>query len=153
LVYCRQAGDKALVRSAYREAAAYFEQALRALRQLPEQRVVHEQGIDLRFALRSALLPSGDFGRMLACLREAETLAEALDDQHRLGRVSRLPSFHFWSMAAQAQATPAGQRAIALATASGDLVRQALANLNLGFAYLAWGDYRQAIDCFDQTMA
>src|SRR5262249_42614642 len=56
-------------------------------------------------------------------------------------------------MGAHDQAITAGQRAIALATASGDLVRQALANLNLGFAYLAWGDYRQAIDCFDQTMA
>ena len=30
LAYCHQAGDKALARSAYREAAGYFEQALSA---------------------------------------------------------------------------------------------------------------------------
>ena len=38
LAYCRQAGEKALARSAYREAVGYFEQALSALAHLPEQR-------------------------------------------------------------------------------------------------------------------
>ena len=38
LVYCRQAGEKAMARSAYCEAVGYFEQALRALPHLPEQR-------------------------------------------------------------------------------------------------------------------
>ena len=35
LAYCRQAGDKAAARSAYREAVAYFEQALTALAASP----------------------------------------------------------------------------------------------------------------------
>ena len=35
LAYCRQAGEKAMARSAYREAVAYFEQALGALQHLP----------------------------------------------------------------------------------------------------------------------
>ena len=35
LVYCRQAGEKALARSAHREAVGYFEQALSALPHLP----------------------------------------------------------------------------------------------------------------------
>ena len=85
LAYCRQAGEKAMARSAYREAVGYFEQALSALPHLPEQRDTREQAIDLRLALRSALLPSGDFGRILAYLREAEALAVALDDPRRLG--------------------------------------------------------------------
>ena len=66
LAYCRQAGEKAMARSAYREAVGYFEQALSALPHLPEQRDTREQAIDLRLALRSALAPSGDFGRILA---------------------------------------------------------------------------------------
>ena len=66
LVYCRQAGEKAVARSAYREAVGYFEQALSALAHLPEQRDTREQAIDLRLALRSALFPSGDYGRILA---------------------------------------------------------------------------------------
>ena len=56
LAYCRQAGEKALARSAYREAVGSFEQALSALPHLPEQRDTREQAVDLRLALRSALL-------------------------------------------------------------------------------------------------
>ena len=51
------------------------------------------------------------------------------------------------------QAIAAGQRSLALATASGDVVLHALANQRLGFAYEARGDYRRAIDCFRQTVA
>src|SRR4029450_3499855 len=74
LAYCRQAGEKAMARPAYREAVGYFEQALSALPHLPKQRGTREQAIDVRLALRSALLPSGDWRRVLACLREAEDL-------------------------------------------------------------------------------
>jgi tetratricopeptide (TPR) repeat protein len=119
LEYFRQAGEKAMARSAHREAVGYFEQALSAIVHLPEQRHTLEQAIDLRLALRSALWPSGDLGRILAYLREAETLAEAL----------------------------------ALATASGEVVLQAQANQRLGQAYQAQGDYRRAIDCLRQSVA
>ena len=61
--YLRQAGEKAMARSAHREAVGYFEQALSALSQLPETRDTREQAIDLRLALRSALRPLGDFAR------------------------------------------------------------------------------------------
>src|SRR5262249_47352055 len=150
LVYCRQAGEKALARSAYREAVGYFEQALRALPQVPETR---EQAIDLRLALRTAHLPSGDSERLLACLREAESLAAALDDPRRLGQVSVLLSIHFSGRGAHEQAVTAAQRALALATADGEVVMQALANFSLGHAYQTQGDYRRAIDCFRQTVA
>src|SRR4029434_6579287 len=63
LVYCRQAGEKAMARSAHREAVGSFEQALSALEHLPETRDTHEQTIDLRLALCTALLPLSDFGR------------------------------------------------------------------------------------------
>ncbi len=48
LAYSRQAGARAAARSAYREAVAYFEQALAALAHLPERRDTLEQAIDLR---------------------------------------------------------------------------------------------------------
>ena len=68
LTYFRQAGEKAMGQSAYREAIGYFEQALSALPHLPEQRHTREQAIDLRLALRSALQPSGALGRILEVL-------------------------------------------------------------------------------------
>ena len=89
LVYARQAGDKAMARSAYREAVEYFEQALRVLQHLPEQRETREHAIDLRIILRSALIALGDTQRAMACLREAEALAATLDDPRRLGWVLR----------------------------------------------------------------
>jgi tetratricopeptide (TPR) repeat protein len=132
---------------------AYFEQALSALQHLPEQRDTIEQAVDLRLALRSALWPSGALGRILAALREAEPLAAILDDPRRLGRVSTLLSLHFWNMGAYDEAVASAQRSLALATARGDVVLQALANKNLGQAYQAQGDYRRAIDCLGQTVA
>jgi class 3 adenylate cyclase/tetratricopeptide (TPR) repeat protein len=88
LMYLRQSGAKAFARSASREALTYFEQALPILAHLPETRETLEQAIDIRFELRTALLPLADFGRIEGYLREAEILARRLDDQRRLGWVS-----------------------------------------------------------------
>jgi predicted ATPase len=55
VAYCRQAGAKAMIHSAYREAVASFEQALEALSQLPVRPDTQAQAIDLRLDLRSAL--------------------------------------------------------------------------------------------------
>jgi class 3 adenylate cyclase/tetratricopeptide (TPR) repeat protein len=153
LAYCWQAGEKTMARSASHEAVGYFEQALSTLPHLPEQRATLEQAIDLRLALRAALFPLGDLGRMLAILREAEALAQALDDPRRLARVfvSLAPYFNF--RGAYDQAIAAAQRALTLATAGGEVVLQAVANQFLGQAYLAQGDYRRAIDCLGQTVA
>jgi tetratricopeptide (TPR) repeat protein len=153
LAYARQAGEKAMARSAHREAVGSFEQALSALPHLPAERDTREQAIDLRLALRSALRPLGDVGRILACLREAESMAAVLDDPRRLGQVSAFLSNYFYIMGAHDQAIAAGQRALALATASGECVLHAMANHYLSAAYQAQGDYRRAIDCLVQTMA
>ena len=153
LTYCRQAGEKAMARSAHREAVEYFEQALSALAHLPEQRDTCEQAIDLRFALRTGAPSARRFGAYPGSLREAEALAVALDDPRRLGQVSSFCQAHFCLMGAYDQAIAAAQRTLALATASGDVVLHALANQYLGLAYLAQGDYRQAIDCLRQTVA
>jgi DNA-binding winged helix-turn-helix (wHTH) protein/tetratricopeptide (TPR) repeat protein len=153
LAYCRQAGEKALARPAYREAVGYFEQALSTLQHLPEQRDTHAQAIDLRLALRAALRPSGDSGRILAYLREAEALAEALDDPHRLGQISIALSACFCFMGAYDQAIATGQRALALAMAGDNVTLQAMANQRLGESYHAQGDYRRAIDRLGQTVA
>ena len=151
LAYCRQAGEKAMARSAHREAVGYFEQALSALAHLPETRDRREQAIDLRLALRSALFPSGDSERIVTYLRQAETLAAALNDPRRLGQIAGFLSAHFRNRGAYDQSIAAAQRALTLATADQDVVLQALVNQNLGAAYWAQGDYLRAIDCLGQT--
>ena len=153
LAYCRQAGQKAMARSVHREAVGSFEQALSALAHLPENRDTRGEAIDLRLALRNALFPSGDLGRILAYLREAEALAAALDDPRRMGQVSLFLSNCFRHLGEHDQAIAAAQRALAVATAGGEVVQQALASYYLGRAYHIQGDYRQAIDYLGQTLA
>jgi DNA-binding NtrC family response regulator/tetratricopeptide (TPR) repeat protein len=153
LVYCRQAGEKALARSAHREAVGYFEQALSARAHLPDQRTTCEQAIDLQLALYTALRAFGEFARALMALREAEALAESLDDARRLAQVCVFLSNHFRIMGAFDQTIAAAQRALTLATASGDVVLHALVNLRLGQAYKGQDDYRRAIDYLVQSLA
>src|SRR5262245_9452659 len=120
LAYCRQAGAKAATRSAYREAVAYFEQALTAIGHLPAHRETLEQGIDLRLDIRSALLALGELGAIFDHLREAEALATALNDQRRLGWISAYMTNAVIGTSDQDCAVEFGQRALTIATASGD---------------------------------
>jgi tetratricopeptide (TPR) repeat protein len=131
----------------------YVEAALSVLPHLPETRATREQAIDLRLALRTALHLSGDLGRLLTVLREAEALAMALDDPRRLGQITVSLTVYFRHMGMYDQAIVAAQRALALATTSGDGSLHALAHLYLGIAYQAQGDYRRAFDALGQTVA
>jgi tetratricopeptide (TPR) repeat protein len=153
MAYCRQAGEKAMARSAHREATGYFEQALSALAHLPETRDTREQAIDLRLALRSALFPSGNSERILGYLREAETIAAALDDPRRLSHIAGFLSVHFRNIGAYDQAVATAQRALVLATTSEDVVLHALAHQRLGVTYQSKGDYRRAINDLRHSVA
>jgi len=95
LTYFRQAGARAMTRSANQEAASCFEQALVALQHFPESRDTLAQAIDLRLELRNALVQF-DLERVLTYLREAETFAEALGDHRRLGWVLARLAQSFW---------------------------------------------------------
>jgi tetratricopeptide (TPR) repeat protein len=153
LAYYQQAGDKAMARSAFREAVACFEQALTALRHLPEQRHTQAQAIDLCGDLSHALQALGEFGRRLASLREAATLAEALGDQRRLGQICTNMAHALWTVGDYDNALMCSQRALTLAAATGDAVQQARVNGYLGTVYCSLGDYRRAIDVFRQAIS
>jgi tetratricopeptide (TPR) repeat protein len=157
LPYWQRAGQLALERSAHREAVASLEQGLEALTHLPQTRTTLEQAIDLRLALRSAFnvgnVSGSDFERTLAYLREAEALAVALDDPHRLAEILLFLSRHFSFMGAHDQAIAAAQRVLTLVSASGDVALHARAHQRLGMIALWQGNYQRAIDCMGWTMA
>jgi DNA-binding NtrC family response regulator/tetratricopeptide (TPR) repeat protein/ABC-type thiamine transport system ATPase subunit len=153
LTYCRQAGVKATKRSAYRGAVPYLEQALGALRHLPDSRDTIEQAIDLRFDLRNALSALGDHAPVLAHLHKAATLAQALGDQHRLGLVFSYMTRQFWQIADFDRALAAGERALAIAAALGDFGLQVATHSFLGQAYYFLGDYRRALDILGRNVA
>ena len=151
--YLRQAGQHAARRGAHQEAVAFYEQALQALGQLPTTPETQAQAIDLRLDLRTSLLPLGAFRRILDYLCEAETLAEALADRYRLGQVADYMTNHFMSTGDYDRAIASGQRTLALAAALGDFALQVKAHQHLGRAYLAKGDYRQAVDFLQRNVA
>jgi tetratricopeptide (TPR) repeat protein len=144
--FLRQAGAKAAARSAYREAAADFEQALEALGHLSETDDTLRHGIDLRFELRSSLQALGEHERVVQHLRDAETLAAALDDRARLGWASAYLSQYLWRMGEPQRAEELGERTLVIAAEIGDLALQAVATFFLGQGYFIIGAYGRAIE-------
>ncbi len=150
--YLYQAGARALDRSAHREAASYFEQALAALAHLPATRETREQAVDLRLGLRNSLVPLGEIEAVFGHLRDAEKLASALGDQLRLARVSIATSHHFLVTGNAAEARRCGQRAFDISATLGNLPLQVTVNLYLGAACLGVGELRQAEEHLGRTV-
>jgi class 3 adenylate cyclase/tetratricopeptide (TPR) repeat protein len=143
VTYLRQAGAKALARSAYREAATCFEQALAALHPLPDTRQKIEHAIDLRLDLRQSLFPLGELATGLGYLQEAEGLARTLDDPRRLGWVSAYMSGHHVHTGGHVtEVRTLAQRVEAIAERLGDVPLQIAAQYYLAAASHLAGDYR-----------
>ena len=149
--YARRATQKSHARSAYREAAAFCEQVILALQHLPDDVGSIERNIDARLELRSALAPLGEHDRMLTCLQEAESLAEALGDARRQATAAALLVDLFWRLGLYDQAIEANTRALAFAEASGDVGVQILATYYVGNAYWGRNDYRAAVRMWGRT--
>ena len=152
VTYLHQAGMKATARLAYREAVADFDQALDALRHLPESRTRTEQAIDLHISASVALGSMGTFAQGVEHDREAEALAEALGDGRRQGRALGRLSLNTWMAGDPDRALELAQRSLVLATAHDDVPFQALANLRLGMVGQVIGEYRRAADRLRQAV-
>jgi predicted ATPase/class 3 adenylate cyclase len=151
--YHRQAGGKAMEQSAYPAVVASYEQALAALEHLPHERERLEQAIDLRLALRQALTALQEGERALTHLHTAETLATALNDQRRLGRVFQSLVAAYRGVGDTARALTYSQRCRALATTLGDVELQIGSNQRLGQIYYDLGDYHRAMECMRSNVA
>ena len=146
--YLRRAGVKAYADGAHREAVACFERALAALGQLPPTSEQIGRAIDLRFELRTALLPLGEVERGLQYVREAERLADELGDPRRLAQLAAYRIGQLYFMGAHAQAWEAGQRALELRDTFDDVALRVTINTYLGQVLHSLGDYRRAADFF-----
>jgi tetratricopeptide (TPR) repeat protein len=110
----RQAAEQAAANGAYRQAVAYFEQAISSIEQRPRHADTQRQTIDLQFDLSNALLALGYLARASGHLREAASLAETLDDGRRLGQACALLPFAYGLAGAYQRANAAGRRAMAV---------------------------------------
>jgi class 3 adenylate cyclase/tetratricopeptide (TPR) repeat protein len=144
--YCRQAGEKARHRGAWREALTRFEQALDALGHLPEHPDAGELAIELHHRLGAMLSMVGEHARSLTLLGEAEARARRLDDRARLGGVlSRMVTVRM-IVGDVAGALAAGREALELAARLGDPALYVHASYRLGQVYAGIGNYRRAAE-------
>src|SRR6267142_5478392 len=144
LVYNRQVGARAVLHAANIEAVQAFQDALAALKRLPETPETREQAIDLRLDLRPPLLQLGRLDDVLSVSREAERLAGDLGDEPRLARVyTYLINYHYLKGETK-QAIEYGQRCLEVGRTTGDPALQGLARQYMGQSYHAQGDYGRA---------
>ena len=146
VTYCQQAGARANDRAAFREAVAYFDQALQALAHLPESGDTRMLALEIRLAVARPLPALGEYGRQLTLLGEAEALARALDDRVRLVRVLALKVNTLNMTGDPDGAIATGRQALALAAALGDSALQEQASHHLGQIYYFLGDFGRAAE-------
>ena len=151
--YLADAGAAAAARSAHREAATCFEQALDALRRLPASRDTTEQTIDLRFHLRHSCVPLRDHGRMLEHLRLVEVETRQIGDQRRRGWAFAYLTHALLLSGDSAAAIDAGLEGLAIAAGLGDSALHESASLYLG-QVLHWvGAYPRAVALLRQNVS
>src|SRR5262245_48276005 len=153
VTYLRLAGAQAANRGAYREAVAFFEQALADLAWLPHTRQTLELGVDLRFDLRDWLMPLGELIRLEDYVREADELAGELRDDRRQGLAIGHLSHHCSSTGQPRRAIDLGYGAAEIATRLADPTLIVLANFNLGQAHHHVGENHAAIDYLRRNVA
>ncbi len=144
--YQRQAGSKAMSRSAFSEALSSYQRALAALDNCPESQAKIERTVDLHLDARNALFLLGDLPGVGEHLLAAENLLERLDDPQRTARVLNFLNSYYGLVGDPVRAIEIGQRALSLSTVRADPAASAVTYYYLGAAYNKTGQYRQAIE-------
>jgi DNA-binding SARP family transcriptional activator/tetratricopeptide (TPR) repeat protein len=151
--YLRQAGLKAAARSALQDARASFEQALGGLEALPESQSTLEQGFEIRLELRTALAQLGEVRQQLERLREAEALAEQLNDDRRRGRVWAVMTNNHSTLGELDEALASGARALEIAGRLGDLRLRIFTTAYLEAVHYFRGEYERAVELATDNLA
>ena len=149
--YLQQAGTAAMDSAAVHEAVALFERALIAGSHLPQSGQSLQTDIDLRFDLRNALWSIGEFERILTILKQAQQMADKLDDAPRTGWISVYTSASLWQLGRSAQALAAANDALAISSKTNDLALSVGSRFYLGCATVTSGDCDSAITIFQET--
>jgi class 3 adenylate cyclase/tetratricopeptide (TPR) repeat protein len=151
--YLRQAGLKAFARRATSEARAWFDRALEVLTALPESPSTLSQALDIRLELRLVLNSLGEARQALQRTREAEAIAERLDDDRRRGRVCALATNVYTLLGDLDEALRSGTRALELAGRLGDLRLRILGTSYLEQVHYYRGDYERVVQLGADNLA
>ncbi|MET4325543.1 class 3 adenylate cyclase/tetratricopeptide (TPR) repeat protein [Bradyrhizobium sp. i1.15.2] len=143
-VHGRAAAQKCLARSAFSDAATYFQTAMKSLDMMPTGPSREARAIDVRIEARSAFMASGLVAEWFELGREAERRANVIDDTARkiAAMTVRAAAQNFYGTPIEAVAT--GEQIVSLAEHGGDLGWLNVALYGLGQAYFLAGRYREA---------
>jgi len=153
VLYLRQAGHKAGARSALRDARTRYEQALDILEALPVNQSTLEQGFEIRLELRTVLTQLAELRAALERLREAETLSERLNDDHRRVRVCSVLMTLHTLLGNMDEAVATGTRALEMAGRLGDLRLRILTTSYLEQAQYYRGEYERVVELATDALA
>jgi DNA-binding SARP family transcriptional activator/class 3 adenylate cyclase len=142
--YWATAARLAHARWANRESADFFDLALGAIDELPRTPATLQSAVDVRFEIKNALTPLGEFDRIVGHLRAARTLIAQLDDPQRLCRFNLHMSQVLGLSGKSHEAIEFGQEAEILARSFNDPQLLIEATVFLATAYFTIMDYRQA---------
>ncbi len=144
--YLKQAGEKAVSRSSFRNAVVWYDRGLQALRNLPVEPTVLRDSVDVRVNMRNALFVLGDFPQGIRYLEEAKEAAITLKDQARLGTVLNLITAH-WNIAGNSErAVVSAKEAVNYTKAPENIDIHIVAHYFLGVAYHNLGLYDPAVE-------
>jgi class 3 adenylate cyclase/tetratricopeptide (TPR) repeat protein len=146
VLYLRQAGVKAAALSALPDALAWLDQALGLLEALPQSQPNLEHAFEIRLELRAVLFQLGDARRVLERLREAEALAERLNDNNRRGQACAFLTNIYWLLGEPDEALATGMRGLVIAERLGDSRLRILITTFLTQTHYGRGDYDQAVE-------
>jgi len=143
--YSRRAGTRELERSAAREALIYFEQARRALQELPDGAERARQEADICFDQRNALFALGEFEAMGQVLTDACALSERIGDKRRVGWALAYRAHRHSFLADHDAAKEMGERAGSIGVELNDLGLMVVSTYYLGQANWFAGDVQSAV--------
>lgn len=138
--FLRQAGDKSVRRSAYREAVRFYDAAVNILSQFPGRATARDLAVELRLRLRPPLGAIASFDRAFEHLRLAEQAVEQRRDKRRLVPIAIHKSYVLSSQGKIEDSLVSAQRARELAATAGDYLARLEADLAYGQACAFRGD-------------
>jgi len=153
VAYLRQTGLRVIARAASREAIPHLEQALGAVRHLPESRETTELAVDIHLDLVRALGVLAEWARAWEHLHEADVRARTLGDQHRLGRIATAMMIQSLLTGAYSEAVRFGHEALSIARTLGDRLIEVVATSLLGAAHFARGELNDAASFLERNVA
>lgn len=142
--YGRASAQKCLARSAFTDAADYFETAMRSLDMTPENPVREAKAVDIRIEARAAFIGSGHISEWLNLGKEAQRRADAINDIGRkvaaMTVVAAAQNFY----GAPVEAITLNEEVVGLAEQSDNSGWLNAAQYGLGQVYFLAGRYREA---------